>query len=77
MSLLGGLPEISGEQIRGFPQLASSSSSSPWLSTLTYHRGSEMSYIIDMINQSKGDKTYIFINRKTFKKYQFDGSPRY
>jgi hypothetical protein len=75
MSLLVGLPESSGEQIRGFPQLASSSS--PWLSTLTYHRGSEMSYIIDMINQSKGDKTYIFINRKTFKKCQFDGSPHY
>jgi hypothetical protein len=35
MSLLVGLPESSGGRVRTFPQPASSSS--PWLSTLTYH----------------------------------------
>jgi hypothetical protein len=37
MSLLAGLPESSGGSIRSYPQPASSSS--PWMSMLTYHTG--------------------------------------
>jgi hypothetical protein len=38
MSVLVGLPESSGGQVRSFPQLASPP---PWLSTLTYNLGDD------------------------------------
>jgi hypothetical protein len=39
ISVLVGLPESSGGRVRSYPQPASSSS--PWLSMLTYHPGNE------------------------------------
>jgi hypothetical protein len=41
MSLLVGLPQGSGGRVRSFTQLASSLSSSPCLSTFSYHPGDE------------------------------------
>jgi hypothetical protein len=39
MSLLVGVPGSSSGRVRSYPQPASSSSSSSWLSMLTYHTG--------------------------------------